>query len=45
MVSIEPQRTHIRFDGLGNMFGALRLDSVACEVEGRQRPVGANGVC
>ena len=39
MVSIEPQRTHMSFDGLGNVFGALGLELIAREVEGRQRPL------
>ena len=40
MVSIEPQRTHMSFDGLGDVFGALDAEVVAREVEGRQRPDG-----
>ena len=42
MVPIEPQRTHIQFDGLCDMFGALSTELVAREVEGRQRPVILN---
>ena len=39
MVSIEPQSTHMSFDGLGDVFGALGLELILGEVEGRQRPV------
>ena len=42
MVSMEPQRTHIHFDGLCNMFGALCTKIILGEVEGRQRPVTTN---
>ena len=41
MVSIEPQRTHIHFDGPGNVFGSLGAEVIAREVEGRQRPLGS----
>ena len=40
MVSIESQRTHIHFDGLGDVFGALGPELVIREIEGRQRPDG-----
>ena len=40
MVSIEPQRTHMSFDGLGNVFGALSVEVIVRKVEGRQRPDG-----
>ena len=40
MVPIEPQRTHMSFDGLGDVFGALGEEQIVGEVEGRQRPDG-----
>ena len=40
MVSIEPQRTHMSFDDLGDVFGALSSEAVAREVERRQCPDG-----
>ena len=40
MVSIGPQRTHMSFDGLGDVFGALCFEAIACKVERRQRPLG-----
>ena len=40
MVSNESQRTHMSFDGLGDVLGALGADPVAREVERRQRPNG-----
>ena len=40
MVSIEPQRTHMSFDGLGNVFRTLGFEVIAREAEGRQRPLG-----
>ena len=42
MVPIEPQRTHIHFDGICDVFGALGVKLIVREVEGRQRPVGAD---
>ena len=39
MVSIEPQRTHIHFDGLGDMFGALSVEVILGKIEGRQCPI------
>ena len=39
MVSNEPQRTHIHFDGLGDVFGALGMEIIAHKVEGRQCPL------
>ena len=45
MVSIELQRTHMSFDGLRDVFGALGIEAIACEVEGRQRPDGGYGRC
>ena len=39
MVPIEPQRTHIHFDGLCDVFGALGVEIIARKVEGRQRPI------
>ena len=39
MVSNESQRTHMSFDGLGDVLGALSAEAVAGEIEGRQRPV------
>ena len=39
MVSNEPQRTHIHFDGLCDMLGAVRTKAIARKVEGRQRPL------
>ena len=44
MVSIEPQRTHMSFDGLGDVFGALGPDIIVCKVERRQRPIIVDGV-
>ena len=41
MVPIEPQRTHIHFDGFGDVFGALGAKLIARKVERRQRPIGA----
>ena len=41
MVSIEPQRTHMSFDGLCDVFGALSAKLIARKVEGRQRPISA----
>ena len=40
MVSIEPQRTHMFFDGLCDVFCALGAEFVERKVEGRQRPLG-----
>ena len=40
MVSIELLRTHMHFDGLGNVFRALGFEAIAREVEERQRPDG-----
>ena len=39
MVPIESQRTHIDFDGLSNVLGALQAKAVVRKVEGRQRPI------
>ena len=44
MVSIERQRTHMSFDGLSDVLGALGPEPIACEVEGRQRPDGGNAI-
>ena len=38
VVSNELQRTHIHFDGLGDVFGALCAEIIARKVERRQRP-------
>ena len=40
MVANESQRTHMSFYGLSDVFGALGTESVACEVEGSQCPLG-----
>ena len=45
MVSIERQRTHIHFDGLGDVFGALGAELILGKVQGRQRPDGGYGRC
>ena len=39
MVAIEPQHTHIHFEGLCDMFGALGAKFIARKVERRQRPI------
>ena len=39
MVPNEPQRTHMSFDGLCDVLGALGPEPIVREVEGRQRPV------
>ena len=44
MVPTEPQRTHMSFDGLGNVFGALGVEIIARKVEGRQRPDGRTDI-
>ena len=44
MVSNESQRTHMSFDGLSDVLGALSAEDVAREIEGRQRPHGGDGV-
>ena len=44
MVSNESQRTHMSFDGLGDVLGALSAEAVAGEIEGRQRPHGGDSV-
>ena len=44
IVSIEPQRTHMSFDGLGNVLGALGLELIVGEVERRQRPDGKTNI-
>ena len=44
MVSIELQRTHMSFDGLCDVLGALGAELVPREIEGRQRPVGLDGI-
>ena len=44
MVPNESQRTHIHFDGLGDVFRALALENIAREVERRQRPDGGNAI-
>ena len=43
MVPIELQRTHMSFDGLGDVFGALGFDTIVREVERCQRPDGMDG--
>ena len=43
-MSIEPQRTHIDFDGLSNVFGALGAEIIAREVERRQCPNGRSDI-
>ena len=45
MVSIERLRTHVDFDGLGDMLGALDVQIVPRKVEGRQCPDGGYGRC
>ena len=40
MEPIEPQRTHMSFDGLGDVLGALDAELVLRKVEGCQRPDG-----
>ena len=42
MVSNELQRTHMSFDGLSDVLGALSAEDVAGEIEGRQRPLGSD---
>ena len=44
MVPIEPQHTHIHFDGLSDVFRALGFELIARKVEGHQRPDGMDGV-
>ena len=44
MVQNEPQRTHMSFDGLSDMFGALGTEIICGKVEGRQRPHGGDGL-
>ena len=44
MVSIELQRTHMSFDGLGDVFDALGAELVPGKVEGRQRPNGRSAI-
>ena len=41
---IESQRTHIYFDGLGDVFGALGAELILGEVERHQRPNGGNAI-
>ena len=43
-VSKELQRTHIHFDGLGNVFGTLSAEIIAGEVEGHQHPGGSGDI-
>ena len=38
-VSIEPQSTHMNFDSLCDVFGALDTEVIRRKVEGRQRPI------
>ena len=38
MVSIEPQHTHMSFEGLCDVLGALGAELVPRKVEGRQCP-------
>ena len=40
MAPKEAQRTHMSFDALRDVFGALGIEAIAREVEGRQRPDG-----
>ena len=44
MVSIKQQRTHIHFDGPGNVFGSLGAEVIVREVEGHQRPNGRSAI-
>ena len=39
-MSNEAQRTHIHFDGLCDVFGALGANFVARKIQARQRPDG-----
>ena len=34
MVSMELQRTHMSFDGLGDVFGALGFERIVRQIEG-----------
>ena len=43
-VSKELQHTHIHFDGLSDVLGALSAEDVAGEIEGRQRPNGRSAI-
>ena len=38
------QRTHMFFDGIGDVFGALGFEAIAREVDRRQRPNGGNTI-
>ena len=44
MVPIEPQRTHMSFDGRSEEFGAPGTEIVFCKIDARQRPDGKNSI-